>query len=160
MTLCHLPVASWLRACAVATCVLLAAVPQALAHDNTLRSTQPADGATLREPISQVVATYAAAPNVQQAVVTSPDENERHIAVQVDGSSMRIPFRPDAPGQWRLAWGVMQGDGHEIAYAITLRVTPAAVHAVPPPQQSWSEDLHRACAAMLRQLLDMLLLRS
>ncbi|MGI3783902.1 MAG: copper resistance CopC family protein [Janthinobacterium lividum] len=119
---------------AIAAGVVLAlvAVP-AYAHDE-LKSSNPADGATLATPPSQVVLTFEEPPVSlgAQVVVTGPDGSISSGTPRLDGDDVVQDVQPQAPaGRYTIEWRVTSDDGHPVSGTLAFTAQAAAAGASP-----------------------------
>ena len=108
----------------------LVAVP-ASAHDE-LKSSNPADGATLATPPSQVVLTFEEPPVAlgAQVVVTGPGGPVSSGAPRLDGDDVVQDVQPQAPaGRYTIEWRVTSDDGHPVSGTLAFTATAAAAGA-------------------------------
>lgn len=113
--------------------VLALVAGPAYAHDE-LRSSLPADGATVTQPPSQVVLTFEEAPVELgvQVVVTGPDGPVSAGAPRVDGDDVVADVQPQAPaGRYTVEWRVTSDDGHPVSGAFSFTAQAAAAGATP-----------------------------
>lgn len=108
----------------------LVAAP-AYAHDE-LTSSSPADGATLAQPPSQIVLTFAEPPVElgAQVVVTGPDGLVSSGTPRLDGDDVVQDVQPQAPaGRYTVKWRVTSDDGHPVSGTLTFTAQAAAAGA-------------------------------
>ena len=120
----------------------------ASAHDE-LRSSTPADGATLASAPPQVVLTFEEPPVAlgAQVVVTGPDGAVSAGASRLDGDAVVTDVRPGAPaGRYRVEWRVTSDDGHPVSgsFGFTAQApaagTPSAAAASPSTAPATAPD--------------------
>lgn len=126
---------------ALAAGVVLALVAApAYAHDE-LKSSNPADGATVATPPAQVVLTFEEPPVAlgAQVVVTGPDGSVSSGTPRLEGDDVIADVQPQAPaGRYTIEWRVTSDDGHPVsgtlaftAQAAAAGTTPSAAAATP-----------------------------
>ncbi|MFC8190029.1 copper resistance protein CopC [Cellulomonas sp. NPDC057328] len=112
------PVVALLAALATAVVTLVLAAVPAAAH-NTLRSSDPADGAALAGAPAQITLTFdqAALELGSEVVVTAEDGTVVSAGpVQLADVSVVQPLAEDRPaGAYRVDWRVTSADGHPIS---------------------------------------------
>lgn len=121
-------------AAALVAAAALAALPAApaQAHDS-LVSSSPASGATVRTPPRAVTLTFDE-PVLDYAdttvlIVTGPGGERRHFetaCARVDGRSVTAPVALGGSGRYTVTWRVVSADGHPVAdsFAFTLDRPP------------------------------------
>lgn len=105
----------------------------AYAHDE-LQSSNPADGATLATPPTQVVLTFEEAPVDLglQVVVTSPDGPASSGSPRIEGTTVVQDVQPSAPaGRYSVEWRVTSDDGHPVSGRLAFTAQAAASGAAP-----------------------------
>ncbi len=105
----------------------------AYAHDE-LRSSTPADGATVATAPSQVVLTFEEPPVAlgAQVVVTGPDGAVSTGSPRLDGDDVVADVQPGAPaGRYRVEWRVTSDDGHPVSGSFAFTAQAAASGAAP-----------------------------
>lgn len=110
----------------------LVAAP-AYAHDE-LKSSSPADGATLATPPQQVVLTFEEAPVSlgAQVVVTGPDGPVSSGAPRLAGDEVVADVQPSAPaGRYTVQWRVTSDDGHPVSGTFAFTAQAAAAGTSP-----------------------------
>lgn len=126
----------------VAVLALLAAAPQALAH-NTLTGSEPSAGAKIDAAPEQVTLTFdqpVQSGEVNQLVVNGPDGGQwAHGPVSVNGTEVSRALGPLGPaGKYTIGFRVLSADGHpvtrEIPFTLTTEGTgtPAATTTATP----------------------------
>jgi len=113
--------------------VLAVGAAPAYAHD-ALRSSDPADGATLAQPPAQVVLTFGEAPVElgTQVVVTGPDGPVSSGAPRLDGLDVVQDVQPSAPaGRYTVEWRVTSDDGHPVSGTLAFTAQAAAAGGSP-----------------------------
>jgi len=113
--------------------VLALAAAPAYAHDE-LKSSSPADGATLATPPAQVVLTFEEAPVElgAQVVVTGPDGSVSAGTPRLDGDDVIQAVQPQAPaGRYTVKWRVTSDDGHPVSGTLAFTAQAAAAGASP-----------------------------
>lgn len=126
-----------LAALATTFAALLLTAGPAAAH-NALRSSDPADGATVDTAPAQVTLTFdqSALELGTEVVVTAADGTPVSAgAAQLSGTSVVQPLAEDRPaGAYRVDWRVTSSDGHPISgsfgFTATAATGPAAQAAV------------------------------
>lgn len=109
----------------------LAATPAALAHER-LVAAEPADGAVLAAPPTQVRLTFSGAVSGPElTVVTATGDGVAVGEPLLDGAVVTLPF-PDTltNGDYRIEWRVVSSDGDPVSGAVALTV--AAPVTAPP----------------------------
>jgi copper resistance protein C len=109
----------------------------AYAHDE-LQSSNPADGATLATPPTQVVLTFEEAPVDLglQVVVTSPDGSASAGSPRIEGATVVQDVQPSAPaGRYTVEWRVTSDDGHPVSgrFAFTAQGAASTGSVSPTP---------------------------
>ncbi|GAA3568586.1 copper resistance protein CopC [Microlunatus spumicola] len=105
----------------------------AYAHGD-LRSSNPADGATLAQPPAQVVLTFEEAPVElgAQVVVTGPDGVVSTGAPRVASADVVQDVQPSAPaGRYTVEWRVASDDGHPASGTLAFTAQAAAAGGSP-----------------------------
>lgn len=100
----------------------------AYAHDE-LTSSNPADGATLATPPSQVVLTFEEPPVElgAQVVVTGPDGPVSTGSPRLTGDDVVVDVQPSAPaGRYTVEWRVTSDDGHPVSGSFGFTAQAAA----------------------------------
>lgn len=118
--------------------VLALAAAPAYAHDE-LKSSSPADGATLAAPPAQVVLTFEEAPVAlgAQVVVTGPSGSVSSGTPRLDGDDVIQDVQPQAPaGRYTIEWRVTSDDGHPVSGTLAFTAQAAAVNADATPAPS------------------------
>jgi copper resistance protein C len=113
--------------------VLALAAAPAYAHDE-LKSSNPADGATLAQPPAQVVLTFTEAPVALgvQVVVTGPKGPVAAGAPRLDGVDVVQDVQPQAPaGRYTVEWRVASDDGHLVSGTFGFTAQAAAAGGTP-----------------------------
>lgn len=117
--------------------LLLGPAP-AWAHTE-LRSSTPADGASVAQPPSQVELTFSEEVPAAGATVTvtGPDRVDRAAGPATgDGGTLTVPLRPLGPaGAYTVGYRVVSDDGHPVAGTVTFTLTapgPAPAADGPP----------------------------
>jgi methionine-rich copper-binding protein CopC len=119
--------------------VLALVATPASAHDE-LRSSLPADGATVAQPPGQVVLTFEEAPVAlgAQVVVTGPAGPVSSGTPRLTGTEVAQDVQPLAPaGRYTVEWRVTSDDGHPVSgrFAFTAQAAatgaPSAAAATP-----------------------------
>ena len=125
------PASTRLRAAVVALAagllLTLVAAP-ASAHDE-LKSSDPADQATLVAPPSSVVLTFEEPPVAlgAQVVVTGPNGPVSAGSPRLDGVLVTQDVQPGAPaGRYTVEWRVTSDDGHPVSGTFTFTAQTAA----------------------------------
>ena len=114
--------------------VLALAAAPAYAHDE-LKSSSPADGATLAAPPAQVVLTFEEPPVElgAQVVVTGPDGSVSSGAPRLDGDDVIQDVQPQAPaGRYTIGWRVTSDDGHPVSGTLAFTAQAAATGTTTP----------------------------
>lgn len=112
--------------------IALTAAP-AYAHD-ALKSSNPADGATLARPPAQVVLTFEEPPVElgAQLVVTGPDGPVTTGSPRLDGDDVVADVQPGAPaGRYTVEWRVTSDDGHPVSGTFAFTASGPAAGATP-----------------------------
>ncbi|MGI3786226.1 MAG: copper resistance CopC family protein [Janthinobacterium lividum] len=113
--------------------VLALVAAPAYAHDE-LRSSSPADGATVATPPSQVVLTFEEPPVSlgAQVVVTGPDGPVSSGAPRLDGDDVIADVQPQTPaGRYTVQWRVTSDDGHPVSGTFAFTAQAAATGTSP-----------------------------
>lgn len=140
------------RATALATALValgLATAVPAAAHD-VLIGTDPADGAVLDAPPSQVVLTFSAqqAEVGAEVLVTGPDGASVSAgAAVVAGTTVTQPLAADLPdGAYAVTWRSVAADGHPVtgSFAFTLDAPDAPAPAPDPTDEPTEEPSQAA----------------
>ena len=129
--------------------VLALAAAPAYAHDE-LKSSSPADGATLAAPPAQVVLTFEEAPVElgAQVVVTGPDGSVSSGAPRLDGDDVIQDVQPQAPaGRYTIEWRVTSDDGHPVSGRLSFTAQAAATGATTAPSAQPAAPSASAAAA-------------
>lgn len=128
----------WFAAVAAVLLVLLPAAPAA-AH-NSLTGSDPADGARLDKPPTQVRLTFLSRlnPETTKITITGPDEQSAVAGEpQFNGSRVTVPFAPGPAGRYTVAYQVASGDGHpvkgDIEFTLTTGSAPESPSAAATP---------------------------
>ncbi|SDV03410.1 hypothetical protein SAMN04488544_3793 [Microlunatus sagamiharensis] len=103
----------------------------AYAHDE-LRSSNPADGATLAQPPAEVVLTFEEPPVDLglQVVVTGPDGSVSSGDARIQGDDVVQTVQPQAPaGRYSVEWRVTSDDGHPVSGRFAFTAEGAATGA-------------------------------
>lgn len=128
--------AALLAAVLAALATLLLTAPPAAAH-NTLRSSDPADGAAVATAPEQITLTFdqAALEIGSEVVVTAEDGTVVSDGpVQLADVSVVQPLADQRPaGAYRVDWRVTSADGHPISGTFAFTATEAVGGAVPTP---------------------------
>lgn len=122
-----------LLAALAAGVVLASAAAPAYAHD-ALRSSDPADGATLGAPPAQVVLTFEEPPVElgAQIVVTGPDGPVSSGSPRLAGVEATQTLKPGAPaGRYTVEWRVTSDDGHPVSGSFAFTAQAAAAGSTP-----------------------------
>lgn len=118
--------------------LVVAAAPAAWAH-NTLRTAEPADGATVPSPPEQLVLTFDATVLQLGAAlqVTGPGGALELEAPVVEGARLVQPLPEELPaGEYRTVWRVTSGDGHPIDGELTFTSEDGGATAAASPTPS------------------------
>lgn len=113
--------------------VLALGAAPAYAHDE-LKSSNPADGATVATPPSQVVLTFEEPPVAlgAQVVVTGPDGPVSSGSPRLVGDDVVSDLQPQAPaGRYSVAWRVTSDDGHPVSGTLAFTAQAAATGTSP-----------------------------
>lgn len=112
----------------LAVCALWASVPEAGAHA-LLAGSEPADGATLERPPTEVVLTFTETPDPRLAAVRVLDatgarvEGGRHEPVPGQPMQLRVPLGPLAQGTYTVTWRNTSAlDGHTTVGSVTFGI--------------------------------------
>lgn len=108
--------------------VLVMSAGPASAH-NSLRSTDPVDGATFDRVPERVVLTFdePAVALGTQVAVTGPDGNVAAGAPALVDATVTQALQPGAPaGQYTVSWRVTSADGHPISGTFAFSAAAAA----------------------------------
>jgi copper resistance protein C len=113
----------------VAAAALLATATPALAH-TSLKSSNPAEGATLATAPQQIQLTFLEAVKLpaDPVTVTGPDGTKWGAgqATAVD-ETVTVPVQPAGPaGQYTITWHVISDDGDTVSGTIHFTLTAAA----------------------------------
>lgn len=135
----------WVAAVAAVLLVLLPAAPAA-AH-NSLTGSDPADGARLDKPPTQVRLTFLSRldPETTKITITGPDDRSAAAGEpRFDGSRVTVPFAPGPAGRYTVAYQVASGDGHpvkgDIEFTLTTGAAPASPSAAAVPTAAPAAD--------------------
>jgi methionine-rich copper-binding protein CopC len=121
----HLRIAKRLAA----ACLMAAlATAPARAHSE-LRRSSPAQGAVLSAPPATVDLVFNERVQLTALRLRGPDGREialpeRHRIREAQEESLRLP--PLGPGEHRIEWRAISGDGHPVGGTIAFRIAPAA----------------------------------
>ncbi|MFC7640909.1 copper resistance protein CopC [Streptosporangium lutulentum] len=128
------PVARLIALAAIAACALSAMTGTASAH-TTLKSSDPADGATVKKPPADIelVFTENISRNLATVVVTGPGgEKVVDGKPKIKGATLTQPLTDDlVNGRYTIAFRVVSADGHPISKE--LRFTLKAPKPSPTP---------------------------
>ena len=111
-----------------AVLVLVMGAAPASAH-NSLRSTDPVDGASFDRVPERVVLTFdePAVALGTQVVVTGPDGDVAAGVPALVDATVTQTLQPGAPaGRYTVSWRVTSGDGHPISGTFTFSAAAAA----------------------------------
>lgn len=100
--------------------------PNANAH-SVLEGTDPAAGATLRKPPTQLVLTFSAKLREQgSALIVSGPQGRAPVSATISGNIATAPW-PTAfdTGPYRVDWRVVSVDGHVMSGSWDFRVRPS-----------------------------------
>lgn len=123
----------------LALVVLLLTAGTASAHD-VVAGSDPADGATVATPPTQVSVTFSESPQGQLSTLTvvGPD-GARHEQGQAttQGSVVSVPVGPlDQAGRYEIGFRIISSDGHpttgSLAFQLTTPSAPAGTAAAAP----------------------------
>jgi methionine-rich copper-binding protein CopC len=128
---------TWLGGLLAALVVLLLPAAPVLAHSD-LRSSDPADGATLAAAPAEVSFTFNEQLLEQgNAIVLTELATGARLAVgpvEVDGDTVSVDWPGGAAaGEYRAAYRVVSADGHPIDGSITFTVESASAAGTTPP---------------------------
>ncbi len=139
-----------------AGCLVGLGAGPAAAH-TSLRSTVPAAGATVAEPVQTVrlVFSQPVSPRQAQVLVTAPDGAELAVgAALAAGGTVSQPLsRPTSEGSYLVSYRVLAEDGHpitgQVSFAVAPRAGGQASGAAPaePPQVPVSGSQQQAARA-------------
>lgn len=108
--------------------VLALVAAPAYAHDE-LRSSDPADGATVAAPPTRVVLTFSEPPVAlgSQVVVTGPAGAVSSGTPRIEGVTVVQDVQPQAPaGRHTVEWRVTSDDGHPVSGTLAFTAQAAA----------------------------------
>jgi methionine-rich copper-binding protein CopC len=124
-----------LPAAVLAGLALLATAAPAAAHTE-LESSNPADGAQLAAPPTQLTLTFSEPVSTQGATVTvtGPNGNPWQVGtITAQNSTLTVPVQPAGPaGQYTLAWKITSADGDPASGTVRFALTAPAVVTTPP----------------------------
>lgn len=114
----------------IAAVSLIFTASVAAAHSR-LASSNPADGATVTQQLSEVTLTFNEAVDgrFSTVVVDGPGEESFSAgALRVIDNTVHQPVRPLRSGDYRVAWRVVSADGHPITgqFAFSVALPPGA----------------------------------
>ncbi|MFU8947682.1 copper resistance CopC family protein [Mycetocola zhadangensis] len=120
-------VSKWLRmivlvglTAALAAIFMTVGGKTAQGHDY-LASTEPADGATVERPLSEVALTFSDPPlegldtGSYISVVSADQRTVSDDNVVIEGSTLSVPVTFATPGAYTVTWQTVSSDGHPIS---------------------------------------------
>ncbi len=121
------PALARLAAVALLALGLLVAVPGTAAAHTALRSTDPADGATVATPLPAVTLTFSARVLGGEVTVTGPDGTPAGAGEVVhDGAVLTAPVALTAGGRHTVTWSAVADDGHALDGTFSFEHAPSA----------------------------------
>lgn len=126
----------------IATLLVLAGAAPLLGHTKLVTS-EPADGARLEAPPTQLVLRFETRvqPHFATVEVTGPDggssRSAEPVAIEEEGRVLKAPLEEGlAPGIHEVRWAVVSADGHRLEGRLSFTVAPAPTPGAggAPPQ--------------------------